>query len=103
MPKPETVAIVKQILPTPQAHGEPLTRHFYNHLFMHNPEVCEYFNPAHQRAGNQQRVLADATARYYFCGPNPMLKHVYQLLKQRYVPDTDIHFELFGTAEALTS
>lgn len=59
-----TISIVKSTAPILQEHGETLTRHFYNRMFKHNPEVAPFFNPAHQQAGNQQRALAGAIAAY---------------------------------------
>ena len=56
--------IIKQTVPVLQAHGEALTRHFYERMFRVNPEVRDYFNPAHQRSGSQQRALAGAILAY---------------------------------------
>src|SRR5512134_1961988 len=33
-------------------------------MFAHNPEVASLFNPAHQRAGSQQKALAAAICAY---------------------------------------
>ncbi|MCR6652076.1 MAG: NO-inducible flavohemoprotein [Cellvibrionaceae bacterium] len=59
-----TIQIVKSTAPILQEHGETLTRHFYQRMFKHNPEVAPFFNPAHQQAGKQQRALAGAIAAY---------------------------------------
>jgi len=56
--------IIKQTVPVLQADGEALTRHFYERMFRVNPEVQDYFNPAHQRSGTQQRALAGAILAY---------------------------------------
>jgi nitric oxide dioxygenase len=60
----KTMAIVKSTAPILQEHGETLTRHFYQRMFTHNPEVAPFFNPANQTAGKQQRALAGAIAAY---------------------------------------
>ncbi len=60
----KTIAIVKSTAPILQEHGETLTRHFYQRMFTHNPEVAPFFNPANQTAGKQQRALAGAIAAY---------------------------------------
>lgn len=60
----KTISIVKSTAPILAEHGETLTRHFYNRMFTHNPEVAPFFNPAHQAAGKQQRALADAITAY---------------------------------------
>ncbi len=46
-------------------------------------------------------LQAGPSAKYYFCGPKPMLQHVNKLLKGKQVPAGDIHYEFFGPAEAL--
>ena len=55
-----TIDIVKATAPVLEEHGETLTAHFYKRMFAHNPEVAPLFNPAHQRAGSQQKALAAA-------------------------------------------
>ena len=57
-----TIDIVKATAPVLEEHGETLTQHFYKRMFAHNPEVAPLFNPAHQRAGSQQKALAAAIA-----------------------------------------
>lgn len=59
-----TIRLVKSTAPILQEHGETLTRHFYQRMFTHNPEVAPFFNPAHQSAGKQQRALAGAITAY---------------------------------------
>jgi nitric oxide dioxygenase len=60
----QTITIVKSTAPILAEHGETLTRHFYKRMFAHNPEVAPFFNPAHQKAGKQQRALAGAITAY---------------------------------------
>ncbi len=60
----QTIDIVKSTAPILQEHGETLTKHFYERMFSHNPEVAEYFNPANQAEGTQQRALAGAICAY---------------------------------------
>ncbi len=59
-----TIDIVKSTAPILQQHGETLTRHFYQRMFSHNPEVRPFFNPANQAEGTQQRALAGAICAY---------------------------------------
>ncbi len=59
-----TIDIVKATAPILEEHGETLTQHFYKRMFAHNPEVAPFFNPAHQRAGSQQKALAAAICAY---------------------------------------
>jgi nitric oxide dioxygenase len=51
-------------VPVLEAHGELLTRHFYQRMFEKNPEVGPFFNPANQAAGSQQKALAAAICAY---------------------------------------
>ena len=59
-----TIDIVKATAPVLEEHGETLTQHFYKRMFSHNAEVAPLFNPAHQRAGSQQKALAAAICAY---------------------------------------
>jgi nitric oxide dioxygenase len=59
-----TIDIVKATAPVLEEHGETLTQHFYKRMFAHHPEVAPLFNPAHQRAGSQQKALAAAICAY---------------------------------------
>ena len=59
-----TITVVKSTAPILQEHGETLTKHFYERMFSHNPEVGPFFNPANQAEGTQQRALAQAICAY---------------------------------------
>ena len=50
----DQLAVIKATVPVLQEHGETLTRHFYQRMFEHNPEVRPYFNPAHQRSAHRK-------------------------------------------------
>lgn len=81
----EQTAVIKQTVPVLQAHGETLTRHFYDRMFRENPEVREYFNPAHQRSGSQQRALAGAICAYAENIDNPSaLADAVELIAQKH-------------------
>jgi nitric oxide dioxygenase len=60
----ETRRLVKATAPVLKEHGGALTRHFYERLFRHNPELREVFNQGNQRSGAQQEALAMAVAAY---------------------------------------
>ncbi|ROO25477.1 NO-inducible flavohemoprotein [Salinisphaera orenii] len=78
-------SIVKQTVPVLQAHGETLTRHFYERMFRVNPEVRDYFNPAHQHSGSQQRALAGAILAYAQHIDNPaVLGDAVELIAQKH-------------------
>src|SRR5690606_39796148 len=86
MLSPDQLAIIKQTVPVLQANGELLTRHFYQRLFRENPEVLAFFNPAHQRAGSQQRALAGAILAYAQNIENPaVLGSAVELIAQKHV------------------
>ena len=59
-----TIRIVKATVPVLEQHGETLTRHFYERMFAHNPEVKPFFNSSNQEGGLQQRALAAAICAY---------------------------------------
>lgn len=82
----EQLAVIQQTVPVLQEHGETLTRHFYQRLFRENPEVKDYFNPAHQRSGSQQRALAGAICAYAQHVDNPAaLTGAVELIAQKHV------------------
>ena len=60
----KTIETVKATVPVLQEGGEALTRHFYERMFKHNPEVLPLFNPANQAKGTQQQTLAVAICAY---------------------------------------
>lgn len=85
MPSSETIAIVQQTVPALKEHGETLTRHFYERMFRHNPEVRRFFNPAHQQSGSQQRALAGAICAYAEHIDNPgALADAVELIAQKH-------------------
>ncbi|MFZ4834480.1 NO-inducible flavohemoprotein [Rouxiella sp. Mn2063] len=60
----QTIAIVKSTLPLLQATGPSLTAHFYDRMFVHNPELKDIFNMNNQRNGAQRQALFDAICGY---------------------------------------
>lgn len=79
-------AIIKQTVPVLQEHGEALARHMYERMFRENPEVKDYFNPAHQRSGTQQRALAGAILAYAQHIDDPSaLTDAIELIAQKHV------------------
>lgn len=59
-----TIDTVKSTVPLLEAHGEAITRHFYQSLFTHQPELKHVFNQVNQQRGEQPRALADAVIAY---------------------------------------
>lgn len=60
----DTLDIISATAPILEEHAEALTTLFYARMFEHNPEVRLFFNPAHQKQGQQQRALAGAIVAY---------------------------------------
>ncbi len=60
----QTIKVVKATVPVLVEHGETLTNHFYQRMFNHNPEVAPFFNPKHQKTGQQPKALAAAIVAY---------------------------------------
>jgi len=56
--------IIKATVPALRAHGETITRTFYDNLLGAHPELFNYFNPANQREGGQARSLAASVLAY---------------------------------------
>lgn len=59
-----TIAIVKSTIPLLESAGPALTRHFYQRMFSHNPELQNIFNMTHQKTGRQSVALFEAIAAY---------------------------------------
>ncbi|MET0264185.1 MAG: NO-inducible flavohemoprotein [Duganella sp.] len=57
-------ALITATVPLLEAHGETLTRHFYQTLFKDFPQVIPLFNQSNQAGGTQQRALASAVLCY---------------------------------------
>lgn len=56
--------LVTGTVPILRKHGEDLTRHFYNRMFTHNPELKNMFNMGNQQSSKQQTALAMAVLAY---------------------------------------
>lgn len=67
----KTIQTIKAITPAVAANAETITKTFYARMFRDNPEVREFFNPAHQQAGSQPKALATALAAYFTHIENP--------------------------------
>ncbi|MGB3622928.1 MAG: NO-inducible flavohemoprotein [Ketobacter sp.] len=81
-----TIATVKATAPVLEQEGETLTRHFYQRMFTHNPEVTPFFNPANQQAGLQQKALAGAICAYAANIDNlEVLGNAVELIAQKHV------------------
>ncbi|WP_042228129.1 NO-inducible flavohemoprotein [Paenibacillus popilliae] len=60
MLKPRTIEIVKATVPVLEAHGQQITKRFYELMFSNHPELLNIFNHANQRQGRQSQALARA-------------------------------------------
>lgn len=56
--------LIKATVPVLQTAGAVLTGHFYNRMFIHNPELKEIFNMGNQANGRQREALANAVLAY---------------------------------------
>lgn len=56
--------LVKATIPLLKEQGLNLTRHFYQRLFLHYPELKNIFNQSHQHNNQQQQALAAAVLAY---------------------------------------
>lgn len=60
----EQKELVKSTVPILRAHGVVLTKHFYQRMFIHNPELKHVFNMGNQQNEKQQTALAMAVLAY---------------------------------------
>lgn len=60
----QTIAIVKSTVPLLESAGVAITHHFYQRMFLHNPELKDIFNMTNQHSGRQQFALFSAIAAY---------------------------------------
>lgn len=60
----QTIATIKSTIPLLESAGPAMTKHFYQRMFTHNPELKEVFNLAHQHSGGQPVALFNAIAAY---------------------------------------
>lgn len=57
-------AIITATVPVLRENGVALTKHFYNRMLTHNPELRQIFSMTHQRTGHQAGALASAVLAY---------------------------------------
>jgi nitric oxide dioxygenase len=60
----DQIARVKATVPVLAEHGGTITKHFYQRMFAHHPELKNVFNQTHQKSGNQPETLARAVYAY---------------------------------------
>ncbi|WP_353120323.1 NO-inducible flavohemoprotein [Myroides odoratus] len=60
----EQKELVKATIPILREHGVVLTKHFYQRMFQHNPELQHVFNRGNQQNEKQQTALAMAVLAY---------------------------------------
>ncbi|BCJ57508.1 globin domain-containing protein [Micromonospora endophytica] len=68
-----SAAVVSATLPAVRAHGEAITRRFYQRMFAAHPELLNLFNRGNQASGAQQAALAAAVVAYagHLTDPDP--------------------------------
>ncbi|WP_150466333.1 NO-inducible flavohemoprotein [Francisella sp. SYW-9] len=60
----KSIDTIKATIPVLEENGVALTKHFYNRMFEHNPEVKKFFNLSRQKNSNQPEALAAAILAY---------------------------------------
>lgn len=60
----EQKQLISATVPVLKENGVLLTKHFYNRMFTHNPELKNLFNMGNQQSGKQQTALAMAVLAY---------------------------------------
>lgn len=85
MLSPNTLKVIKSVAPAVAANAETITKTFYQRMFRENPEVQEFFNPAHQNSDAQPKALAGAIVAYFSHIDNPgILKSAIELIAQKH-------------------
>ncbi|MBC7567238.1 MAG: NO-inducible flavohemoprotein [Pedobacter sp.] len=86
-------------VPFLKEHGVLLTKHFYQNMFEHNPELKNMFNMSNQESGKQQTALAMAVLAYAENIANPaVLMPVVDRIGHKHV-SLDIrpeHYQIIG-------
>ena len=65
--------LILSTVPVLKEHGQELTKHFYNRMFTHNPELKNMFNMGNQQNSKQQTALAFAVLAYAENIENPQV------------------------------
>ncbi|MET0357650.1 MAG: globin domain-containing protein, partial [Cellvibrio sp.] len=60
----KTIELVKSTIPILENAGVAITEHFYQRMFLFNPELKNIFNMSNQQSGRQQFALFNAIAAY---------------------------------------
>lgn len=95
----EQKQFITATVPILKEHGVLLTKHFYNRMFTHNPELKNMFNMGNQESGKQQTALAMAVLAYAENIANPgILMPVVDRIGHKHV-SLDIrpeHYQIVG-------
>ncbi len=60
----DALPFIQATLPIVKEHGATITRHFYQRMFTHHPELKNLFNMGNQASGEQAQALAGAVYGY---------------------------------------
>jgi nitric oxide dioxygenase len=95
----EQKQLISATVPVLRENGILLTKHFYNRMFTHNPELKNMFNMGNQQSGKQQTALAMAVLAYAENIANPgVLMPVVDRIGHKHV-SLDIrpeHYQIVG-------
>lgn len=87
----EHINVVKSTVPLIEAGGPAITNHFYNRMFLHNPELKHIFNMSNQNTGKQKVALFEAILAYAKNIDNlAVLKHAVERIAQKH---TSFHIQ----------
>ncbi|WP_199609605.1 NO-inducible flavohemoprotein [Flocculibacter collagenilyticus] len=87
------IKIVKSTVPLLEAGGVAITRHFYQRLFKHHPELKNIFNMSNQHTDSQRIALFEAILAYAKNIDNlAVLKHAVERIAQKH---TSFHIQPF--------
>jgi len=85
------IATVKSTIPLLESGGPAITDHFYQRMFLHNPELKDIFNLSNQKSGSQKTALFEAIVAYAKNIDNiAVLKHAVERIAQKH---TSFHIQ----------
>lgn len=82
-------------------HPQVTVHWCYNHPTLRDRTMEAFHKEGYIDLPWLQSVVPTKDASFYFCGPIPFMKTIYNALKTMDIPEEDIHYEFFGPSGSL--
>lgn len=97
----ETHALVEEVL-----EAEDQSSRIQSFFCYEKPTVKDLEEPLFLKTGYideswLKNIIENREADYYFCGPKPFMKAIYNIIKKWGIDEANIHFEFFGPQDEL--